>query len=90
MYLFLAHLTEPDLLDRVNEFLALLVELNNNTASESVSLNAPFRSQKVCISSAYIQNKLLYTNYRYYEFLARLTELCSLDRADRFSALLEG
>ena len=63
-----------------------MVELNNNHASKSVSLNASFWSRKVRISSAYNINYYIQTMT--HESHARLTELCSIGRANRLLALL--
>ena len=45
-YTYLARLMELCPLDGAKGILALLVELNNNHASKSVSLNASFQSRK--------------------------------------------
>ena len=75
----LCHLTE------VNEFLVLLVELNNKM-HQSPSLEAPFWSRKVHISSAYNINYYIQTMGS--ESLVRLTKLCSIDGADGLLGLL--
>ena len=73
----------------MNSQLCWLSFNNNNNASKSLSLNAPFWSRKICILSAYKEN--YYTTiktYFVYTVHARLTKLCLLDRSNGYLALL--